>query len=227
MSHTTTDAPERLFALAERVTGFMPADEGRALYDAALRYLDAGVGVVIGTYCGKSTLLLGAAAQQTAGVLYTIDHHHGSEEHQAGWEYHDASLVDEVTGLFDTLPTFRRTLDVAGLDDHVVAIVGKSPIVARGWRSPLQVLFIDGGHSEAAATEDFNGWAKWVSVGGALIIHDVFPDPADGGRPPYYIYCRAIDSGQFREISATGSLRVLERISGQVGEPIEISDRAR
>ncbi|CDO88968.1 hypothetical protein AWC29_21880 [Mycobacterium triplex] len=227
MSNTNASAPERLFALAGQVTGFMPDDEGRALYDAALRYLGGGVGVEIGTYCGKSTLLLGAAAQQTAGVLYTIDHHHGSEEHQAGWEYHDASLVDEVTGLFDTLPTFRRTLDAAGLDDHVVAVVGKSPVVARGWRSPLQFLFIDGGHSEAAATEDFNGWAKWVSVGGALVIHDVFPDPRDGGRPPYYIYCRALDSGQFREVSALGSLRVLERISGRVGEPIEITGQAR
>ena len=227
MSHTNTSTPERLFALAEQVTGFMPDDEGRALYEAALRYLDGGVGVEIGTYCGKSTLLLGAAAQQTDAVLYTVDHHHGSEEHQAGWEYHDASMVDEVTGLFDTLPTFRRTLDAAGLDDHVVAIVGKSPIVARGWGSALQFLFIDGGHSEAAATEDFNGWAKWVSIGGALVIHDVFPDPKDGGRPPYYIYCRAIDSGQFREISALGSLRVLERTSGQVGKPIEVSDRAR
>ncbi|GBG39102.1 class I SAM-dependent methyltransferase [Mycobacterium montefiorense] len=227
MSHTDASAPERLFALAERVTGFMPDDEGRALYDAALRYLNGGVGVEIGTYCGKSTLLLGAAAQQTAGVLFTIDHHHGSEEHQAGWDYHDASMVDEVTGLFDTLPTFRRTLDAAGLDDHVVAVVGKSPIVARGWGSPLQFLFIDGGHSEAAATEDFNGWAKWVNVGGALVIHDVFPDPKDGGRPPYYIYCRALDSGQFREISALGSLRVLERTNGRVGEPIEVIDRAR
>ncbi|HEV7579278.1 MAG TPA: class I SAM-dependent methyltransferase [Mycobacterium sp.] len=227
MSHTNASAPERLFALAEQVQGFMPGDEGRALYDAALRYLNGGVGVEVGTYCGKSTLLLGAAAQQTDGVLYTLDHHHGSEEHQAGWEYHDASLVDEVTGLFDTLPTFRRALDAAGLDDHVVAIVGKSPIVARGWRSPLQFLFIDGGHSEAAATEDFNGWAKWVNIGGALVIHDVFPDPKDGGRPPYYIYCRAIDSGQFREISALGSLRVLERTSGQVGEPIEVIDRSR
>jgi predicted O-methyltransferase YrrM len=227
MSHTNASAPERLFALAEQVQGFMPGDEGRALYDAALRYLNGGVGVEVGTYCGKSTLLLGAAAQQTDGVLYTLDHHHGSEEHQAGWEYHDASLVDEVTGLFDTLPTFRRTLDAAGLDDHVVAVVGKSPIVARGWRLPLQFLFIDGGHSEAAATEDFNGWAKWVNIGGALVIHDVFPDPKDGGRPPYYIYCRAIDSGQFREISALGSLRVLERTSGQVGEPIEVIDRSR
>lgn len=227
MSHTDTSAPERLFALAEGVTGFMPEEEGRALYDAAQRYLDGGVGVEIGTYCGKSTVLLGAAAQQRNGVLYTVDHHHGSEEHQAGWEYHDSSLVDEVTGLFDTLPTFRRTLDAAGLDDHVVAIVGKSPVVARDWRTPLQFLFIDGGHSEAAATADFDGWAKWVRVGGALVIHDVFPNPADGGRPPYYIYCRALESGQFREISATGSLRVLERTGGQVGEPIEVSGRVR
>ncbi len=223
MSHTDTTSPERLFALAEQVQGFMPADEGRALYDAALRYLQdaqGGVGVEIGTYCGKSTLLLGAAAQQTGAVIYTIDHHHGSEEHQPGWEYHDASLVDEVTGLFDTLPTFRRTLDAAALDDHVVAVVGKSPIVARAWRSPLRFLFIDGGHSEAAADQDFDGWAKWVAVGGGLAIHDVFPDPKDGGRPPYLIYCRAIDSGQFREVSATGSLRVLERVGGRPGEQV-------
>ena len=132
MSHTDVSSTERVFALAEQVQGFMPGDEGRALFEAALRYLDGGVGVEIGTYCGKSTLLLGAAAQQTGSVLYTIDHHHGSEEHQSGWEYHDTSLVDEVTGLFDTLPTFRRTLDAAGLDDHVVAVVGKSPIEARG-----------------------------------------------------------------------------------------------
>jgi MMP 1-O-methyltransferase len=220
MSDVGASAPERLFALAEQVRGFMPADEGRALYGAGLRYLDGGLGVEIGTYCGKSTLMLGAAALQTTSVLYTIDHHHGSEEHQPGWEFHDASLVDEVTGLFDTLPTFRRTLDAAGLDDHVVAIVGKSPIVARAWRSPLQLLFIDGGHSEAAATQDFDGWAQWVTVGGALVIHDVFPDPRDGGRPPYYIYCRAIDSGQFREVSVTGSLRVLERTSGLPGQHV-------
>jgi MMP 1-O-methyltransferase len=217
MSVTDTALPPsaaRLFALAEQVTGFMPADEGRALYDAAVRYLGDGTGVEIGTYCGKSTVMLGAAAQQTGGVVYTVDHHHGSEEHQPGWEYHDASKVDEVTGLFDTLPTFRRSLDATGLDDHVVAVVGKSPIVAKAWRTPLQFLFIDGGHSEEAANQDFEGWAKWVTVGGALVIHDVFPDPKDGGRPPYLIYCRAIDSGDFREVSALGSLRVLERVSG-------------
>ena len=210
----------RLFALAERVTGFMPADEGRALYDAAMRYFDNGVGVEIGTYCGKSTVLLGAAAQNTNSVLYTVDHHHGSEEHQPGWEYHDASLVDEETGLFDTLATFRRTMDAAALDDHVVAVVGKSAVVARGWRTPLQLLFIDGGHSEAAAQQDFDGWARWVGRGGGLVIHDVFPDPRDGGQAPYHIYCRAVDSGRFREVGVTGSLRVLERAAGEPGDPI-------
>lgn len=216
--HTTLPpAAARLFALADETTGFMPADEGRALYDAAMRFLGDGIGVEIGTYCGKSTLLLGAAAQQTGGLLYTVDHHHGSEEHQPGWEYHDPSLVDPVTGLFDTLPSLRHTLDAAGLDDHVVAVVGRSPVVARGWRTPLRLLFIDGGHTEEAAQRDFEGWARWVDVGGALIIHDVFPDPADGGQAPYHIYRRALDTGAFQEVGATGSMRVLERTAGVAG----------
>lgn len=211
-SDPTLDAnTARLFALADRVTGFMPADEGRALYDAAVGYLDDGVGVEVGTYCGKSTVLLGAAAQRCQAVVYTVDHHHGSEEHQPGWEYHDTSLVDAVTGRFDTLATFRRTLDAADLDDHVVAVVGKSVVVARDWRTPLQFLFIDGGHSEAAAHSDFDGWSRWVAPGGALVIHDVFPDPHDGGQAPYQIYQRAIATGDFREVSVTGTLRVLER----------------
>jgi predicted O-methyltransferase YrrM len=211
---------QRLFALAEEVIGFMPADEGRALYEAALKYLRGGVGVEIGTYCGKSTLLLGAAAQAADAVLYTVDHHHGSEEHQPGWEYHDTSMVDPATGRFDTLPTLRRTLDAADVDEHVVAVVGKSTTVARGWRSQLEFLFIDGGHSEEAARADFDCWAKWVVVGGGLVIHDVFPNPDEGGQAPYHIYCRAIDSGQFREVSVTGTLRVLERTTGVPGEPI-------
>ena len=224
MSTTETALPAaaaRLFELAAQVTGFMPADEGRALYDAAVTYLGDGVGVEIGTYCGKSTVMLGAAAQQTGGVLYTIDHHHGSEEHQPGWEYHDTTMVDEVTGLFDTLPTLRHTLDAAGLDDHVVAVVGKSSLVARSWRTPLQLLFIDGGHTDAAAQQDFDGWARWVAVGGTLVIHDVFPDPNAGGQAPYRVYRRALDTGAFREVSAIGSMRVLERTTGTPGEALD------
>ncbi len=211
----------RLFDLAEQVIGFLPADEGRALYDAAVGYLDGGVGVEIGTYCGKSTVLLGAAALAAGAVLYTVDHHHGSEEHQAGWEYHDTTMVDPHTGLFDTLPTFRHTLDAINLPDHVVAIVGRSPVVARGWSTPLRFLFIDGGHTDEAAQRDFEGWSSWVAPGGALVIHDVFPDPADGGQAPYRIYRRALDSAAFEEVSVTGSLRVLQRVSGEAGQPVD------
>lgn len=219
---TPADSTSRLFALADQTTGFMPPDEGRALHQTAVAYFDDGVGVEIGTYCGKSTVLLGAAAMAGNSVLYTVDHHHGSEEHQPGWDYHDTALVDPASGRFDTLPAFRRTLDAAGLDDHLVAVVGKSTVVARGWRTPLQVLFIDGGHSEAAAHQDFDGWAKWVVRGGVLLIHDVFPDPADGGRAPYQIYCRATESGQFRQVATVGSLRALERVAGTAGRPVEV-----
>lgn len=220
MAETADAQTSRLFELAGRVVGFMPDHEGRALFDAACRYLRGGVAVEIGTYCGKSTVLLGAAAARSGSVLYTVDHHHGSEEHQPGWEFHDTSLVDPVSGRFDTLPSFRRTLDAANLDDTIVAVVGKSPVVARGWRTPLDLLFIDGGHSEQAAQQDYDGWARWVAPGGALIIHDVFPDPRDGGRPPYHIYCRAIESGNFVETGATGSLRVLERVDRSTGDQL-------
>ena len=223
MSNTDTALPApaaRLFALADQVTGFMSADEGRALYDAAVGYLRDGVGVEIGTYCGKSTLMLGAAAQQSGGVLYTVDHHHGSEEHQPGWEYHDSSLVDPVSGRFDTLPSLRRALDSADLDEHVVAVVGKSFVVARGWRTPLRLLFIDGGHTEEAAQRDFDGWARWVDVGGALVIHDVFPNTDEGGQAPFHVYQRALATGAFREVSAIRSMRVLERVSGTPGEEL-------
>ena len=114
----------------------------------------------------------------------------------------------------DTLPTFRRTLHTAGLEDHVVALVGRSPQVARLWRQPLGLVFIDGGHTDEHATGDYEGWAPHVAEGGLLVIHDVFPDPADGGQAPYRVYRRALESGAFTEVSATDSLRVLRRVTG-------------
>ena len=79
---------------------------------------------------------------------------------------------------------------------------------------PLALVFIDGGHGEEPARLDFELWTPHVSLGGLLVIHDVFPDPADGGRPPYeQIYLPALASGNFDEIGATGSLRVLQRTS--------------
>ncbi len=188
----------------------MPPDEGLALYQAGCA-ARGGPLLEVGSYCGKSATYLGAAARQVGSVLFAVDHHRGSEENQAGWEHHEADLVDPDTGLMDTLPTFRRTILDAGLEGTVVAVVADSPTLAAHWTTPLGFLFIDGGHGAEPAHRDYQTWVPHVAVGGILAIHDVFPDPADGGRPPYEIYLRALDSGAFVEIGATGSLRVLRR----------------
>jgi MMP 1-O-methyltransferase len=203
--------PDELRRAAEAARGFMPPPEGLALYRAAAAYAAVGPVLEVGTYCGKSTIYLACAGRQAGQAVITVDHHHGSEENQPGWEYHDASLVDSRTGRLDTLPHFRATLAGLGLDEDVIAIVGRSADVARLWRAPLGMLFIDGGHTEAAAQSDYEGWAPRVAPGGALAIHDVFPDPAYGGQAPYHIYLRALASGAFAEVAVEGSLRLLER----------------
>jgi predicted O-methyltransferase YrrM len=204
------DAP--LQRAAEAARGFMPPDEGLALHDAAAGVAVDGPMLEIGSYCGKSAIYLGAAARARDTVLFSVDHHRGSEENQAGWEWHEPDLVDKEIGKMDTLPIFRRTIHDAGLEGTVVAVVADSPTLARHWTTPLSLLFIDGGHGEEPAHRDYELWTPHVRTGGLLLIHDVFPDPKDGGRPPYEIYCRALESKRFEDVSATGSLRVLRSI---------------
>ncbi|WP_248581424.1 class I SAM-dependent methyltransferase [Nocardioides sp. InS609-2] len=212
--------PDDLAVLVRATKGFMPEEEGLLLHRVALDRLPHGPALEVGTYCGKSALLLGAAAQAVGGTVFTVDHHRGSEENQPGWEHHDPEVVDPELGLMDTLPFFRRAIASAGLEEQVVAVVGASTTVSRHWRTPLSMLFIDGGHAEVHAQNDYAGWAPWLMPGGLLVIHDVFPDPADGGRPPYDVFVRALDSGCLTEVDALGSMRVLERTSGDAGDPV-------
>ncbi len=208
---------EALRVHAEGARGFMPPDEGLALYAAAVdasRSVPDAPLVEVGTYCGKSTVYLGAAARDVGAVVVTVDHHRGSEENQPGWEWHEPDLVDDELGVMDTLPSFRRNMFSAGLEDVVVAVVGDSPTVARWWSTPAALVFIDGGHGEDPARVDFTCWAPMVAEGGLLAIHDVFPDPADGGRPPYeQIYLPALASGRFEDLTSVGSLRVLRCVA--------------
>ena len=207
------DARTRAIALATK--GFMPENEGDALADWAIRaaHLVADAPMLeVGSYCGRSTVWLGDAARSVNRVLFAVDHHRGSEENQVGWEWHDSEVVDAATGKMDTLPFFRRAIYDAGLEDHVIAVVGKSPNVARAWTSPLSFLFIDGGHGVEPARDDYQLCTPHVADHGILAIHDVFPDPKDGGRPPYEeIYLPAIQSGLFTEVGVEGSLRLLQR----------------
>jgi MMP 1-O-methyltransferase len=204
-----------LHAIARRIKGFMPDVEGEALTTAGLEAgwkAPGGTWLEVGAWCGKSAVYLGAAAEATGSVLYSLDHHHGSEENQPGWEHFDPDLVDPDDGRLNTLPTWQRSIAEAALERTVVGIVGESTAVAGHFDQRLDLLFIDGGHGEEVAWADYRAWTPKVVVGGTLAIHDVFEDPADGGRPPYEIYLAALTSGRFEDVRAVGSLRVLRSV---------------
>ena len=215
---------QRLLEAARATKGFMPDDEGLALAAIAERATLAGFSsmVEVGAYCGRSTLYLisGIARALSLGaapaVVFSVDHHRGSEENQEGFEHHDDTLVNRETGRMDTLPFWRRAMEAAGAEDLAVAVVGDSPTIAARWNVAAGLVFIDGGHGDVPAWADYQGWAPRVADDGWLAIHDVFPDPTDGGRPPFEIYERALSSGEFEEehSAQTGSLRVLRRLSG-------------
>ncbi len=197
--------------VALQCKGFLDDAEGLRLHDLALESAHLGPVLEIGSYCGKSSVYLGAGARAAGGTLICVDHHRGSEEHQVGEEYHDPELLDRSTGLMDSLPALRRTIHLAGLEETALLVVGKSADVAKIWQLPLGMVFIDGGHSREAAQTDYACWAPKVAPGGILAIHDLFPDPADGGQTPIEIYRQAIDSGHYRELSTTKTLGVLRR----------------
>ncbi|MHA7899895.1 MAG: class I SAM-dependent methyltransferase [Henriciella sp.] len=194
------------------IKGFLAHEEAALLYEIALECAPRGPCLEIGGYCGKSATYIGAACVEADEILFSIDHHRGSEENQPGWEYFDPEVWDEAAGAVDTLPFFRDTIRRAGLEDTVVPVVGRSIDIAKRWHTPLSFLFIDGGHTMEHALNDYRGWTPHLMPGGVLAIHDVFPDPADGGRPPYEIYQRAVASDLFVEEQAVLSLRILRRL---------------
>ncbi len=195
-------------ALARRTRGFMPEPEGLALHRAVRALEVPGPVLEVGSYCGLSALYLGAAAHAVGRVLFSVDHHRGSDENQAGWEHHDPEVVDPRTGRMDTLPFFRRAVEEAGLEQTVVAVVGQSAVVASAWTTPVAMVFIDGGHAEDVARADYTSWSRFISPGGLLAIHDVFESPEDGGQGPFHVYQRALADG-FQADGRTGSLRLL------------------
>lgn len=194
------------------IKGFLDAEEAIALFQHATMAAALGPILEVGSYCGKSTVYLGTACKQHKSVLFAVDHHRGSEEHQLGQEYHDPDLYDVRFNKMDSFPAFRHTLARANLEDVVVPIVAPSALAARCWTTSLAMVFIDGGHSMEAALTDYHCWSGHVMRGGLLVIHDVFPNPEDGGRPPFEIWKLAQESGLFAALPLVKSLGVLKRL---------------
>ncbi len=196
----------------KHVKGFLAEDEAEALYNMALELSPKAPVLEIGSYCGKSTIYIGTACKETGGVVYALDHHRGSEEHQLGEEYHDPDLYDASIDQMDTFKAFRKNMRAADLEETVIPIVATSRLASKGWNTPLSMVFIDGGHSMKAAMADYQSWAGHVIPGGVLAIHDLFPNPEEGGQAPITIYRLALASGLFEEIEVVNTLGVLRRI---------------
>ncbi len=196
----------------DQIKGFLAADEARALYDSALEAGRLGPVLEIGSYCGKSTIYLGLACREAGATVFALDHHRGSEEHQAGEMFHDPELFDDSDGLVDTFREFRRNIHGAGLEDVVVPVVAGSGAASRDWGTPLGMVFIDGGHSLEAALTDYRCWTGHLVRGGILAIHDVFEDASEGGQAPYAIYRMARASGLFEDLGLVNSLARLRRL---------------
>ncbi|MDZ7760693.1 MAG: class I SAM-dependent methyltransferase [Desulfovermiculus sp.] len=204
---------DHLHTLSNNIKGFLARDEAEALYDIGRQCARLGPCLEIGSYCGLSTLYLGSGVKASGGVLFSIDHHQGSEEHQPGEEFHDPDLYDSRLETMNSFPAFQHTLRLADLENTVVPIVAQSALTAKAWATPLSLVFIDGGHSLESALVDYHSWATWVCPGGILAIHDIFPDPSQGGQAPYQIYNLALASGLFQELPMINTLGRLQRRS--------------
>ncbi|MGB4294076.1 MAG: class I SAM-dependent methyltransferase, partial [Smithellaceae bacterium] len=195
----------------DKIKGFLDERESEYLYELALKASKKGPCLEIGSYCGKSAVYIGGACKENNAVLFSLDHHRGSEEQQPGQEYFDPDLLNEQTGLIDTLPLFRHTLAVFALEDTVIPIVGRSETIGRAWQTPLSLIFIDGSHAYESVLKDYQIWSKHLMPGGYLVFHDIFPDPEKGGQAPYRVYQLAVASRQYEELPLFVSLGILKR----------------
>lgn len=189
-------------AVSDQTMGWLFPAEGPALFEAALS-VPCGPIVEVGSYCGKSTVFLGAAAEQLDTVVFAVDHHRGSPEMQAGRENHNPAVADS-DGAHDTLFEFRRTIMAAGLEDHVIAVVGASTVVAACWQTPIGMVFIDAAHDFLGCRADFVAWAGWVAPGGVLAFHDTTIPDVNA------VALEAVQAG-FEFESQIDTLRVLRR----------------
>ena len=183
------------FKKLNTLKGFMPQHEGEALSRWAEKFSSIGPALEIGTFGGKSSLYMAAGTSKNEQVVFTIDHHSGSEEHQVGEAYFDPDIYDESLGHVNTVPLMQSNLNQFEESRYVVPMIVNANLLAPIWTMSLGLLFIDGSHTEMSAQNDSVNWNKRLLTGGALVIHDIYENPDEGGQAPFLIYQKALEEG--------------------------------
>jgi len=183
------------FKKLNSIKGFMPSHEGLALTKWAEEFSSYGPALEIGTFGAKSSLYIATGTSINDQLVYTIDHHSGSEEHQLGEEYFDSDIYDKRLGRINTVPLMQANLQQFDESKWVIPIIANANSVAPSWRTELGLLFIDGSHTEVSAINDYDNWNSKIHSKGALVIHDIYEKPEDGGQAPYLIYQKALSEG--------------------------------
>ena len=193
------------------IKGFLPPSEAELLFRIAAEQAKKGPLLEVGSYCGKSAVYLGFAADLYGTDVYTVDHHKGSEEHQKGEAYFDEELYDVSAKSPNTLPHLKKTLEISRLTRVVTPIVERSEILASRWQAPLALIFVDGGHGEQQAMNDCLLWAEHLMVDGVMAIHDIYEDPSQGGQAPYKAMLAVKERFGLMEVARVDSLVILTK----------------
>ena len=183
------------FKKLDTLKGFMPSHEGQALTKWAKKFSQHGPALEIGTFGAKSALYIAAGISTNNQLIYTIDHHLGSEEHQLGEEYFDSDIYDNHLGRVNTVPLMQENLQQFDESKWIIPIIADANVLAPNWKQELGLLFIDGSHTETSAENDYDNWSSKIHSMGALVIHDIYEKPEEGGQAPYLIYQKALNEG--------------------------------
>jgi len=152
-------------ALAD-VEGWMSRGQAEALYEAARTCPADGRIVEIGSFHGRSTIVLAAASDPSVEII-AIDPHAGNDRGPREISGFEAEADDDHD-------TFVSNLANAGVTDRVHHVREFSDRALDLIDGPVDVLYVDGAHRYGPARADIRDWGERVAGGGTLLIHDSF-----------------------------------------------------